>query len=89
MIVGTVHRRYWSYAEKVSILEEVGVYGASVSNVARRHALTRKHVYQWRTQLWRKGLLTSSCDDPVFVALPEPIEFPCETFAPTAADERV
>jgi transposase len=89
IIVGTARRRYWSDAEKVSILEEVGVYGASVSDVARRHDLTRQHLYQWRAQLRRKGLLPEVCGETVFVALPEPTGAPQEALSVDGRDDRI
>ncbi|MCV0427923.1 MAG: transposase [Roseibium sp.] len=72
IIVGTMRRRYWPDAEKLSILEEIGVCGATVSDVARRHDLSRQHLYQWRAQLRRKGLLPPVSEEPVFLALPDP-----------------
>ncbi|WP_262270454.1 IS66-like element accessory protein TnpA [Microvirga yunnanensis] len=49
-------RRRWSQEDKRRILSEVGVEGASVSDVARRHDVTRQHLYQWRRELRRKHL---------------------------------
>jgi len=56
VIVGVERRRRWSDDQKLSILSEVGVRGATVADVARRHDLTRQHMYQWRHELRRKGL---------------------------------
>ena len=47
-------RRRWRDDEKRSILNEVGVNGASVADVARAHDITRQHIYQWRQELKRK-----------------------------------
>ncbi len=44
VIVGVERRRHWSDEEKLSILREVGIGGATVSDVARRHDLTRQHI---------------------------------------------
>lgn len=49
-------RRFWPDDLKLSILREVGVGGATVTDVARRHDVTRQHIYQWRRQLKDKGL---------------------------------
>lgn len=49
ILIGVERRRRWSDERKLAILAEVGVDGASVSDVARRHDLTRQHLYQWRT----------------------------------------
>jgi Transposase and inactivated derivatives len=68
VIVGVERRRHWSDEEKLSILREVGIGGATVSDVARRHDLTRQHIYQWRRALRRKGLWPGA-DGTVFLAL--------------------
>ena len=34
---------------------EVGVRGATVAEVARRHDVTRQHIYQWRAELRHRG----------------------------------
>lgn len=54
--VGVERRRSWPDDLKLSILREVGVGGATVSDIARRHDVTRQHIYQWRRQLKDKGL---------------------------------
>lgn len=68
VIVGVERRRFWADEEKLSILGEVGVCGATVTEVARRHDLTRQHIYQWRRQLRSKGVWPEA-DGPVFLAL--------------------
>jgi len=55
VLTGIERRRRWSDAEKRSILAEVGVNGARVADVARRHDLTRQHIYQWRGEFRRRG----------------------------------
>lgn len=55
VIVGVERRRRWSDDQKLSVLAEVGVGGATVAEVARRHEITRQHIYQWRRELRRKG----------------------------------
>lgn len=54
ILTGVERRRRWSQEDKLRILNEVGVEGASVSDVARRHDVTRQHLYQWRRELRRK-----------------------------------
>ncbi|WP_080517375.1 transposase [Cereibacter sphaeroides] len=44
ILTGVERRRRWSDAEKRSILAEVGVNGARVADVARRHDLTWQHI---------------------------------------------
>lgn len=56
VIVGVERRRFWADELKLSTLGEVGVGGATVADVARRHDVTRQHIYQWRQQLLAKGL---------------------------------
>jgi transposase len=58
ILTGVERRRRWSREDKLRILSEVGVEGASVSNVARRHDVTRQHLYQWRRELRRNHLTT-------------------------------
>ncbi|SFK39861.1 IS66-like element accessory protein TnpA [Celeribacter marinus] len=69
VIVGVERRRRWRDDEKQAILEEVGVNGATVTDVARRHDITRQHIYQWRRALRRTGLEAGS-DRTVFLPLP-------------------
>ena len=56
VIVGVERRRLWPDEIKLSILREVGVGGATVTDVALRHDVTRQHIYQWRRQMKDKGL---------------------------------
>ena len=67
-------RRRWSREDKLRILSEVGADGASVSDVARRHDVTRQHLYQWRRELRRQPLTAMAhpslvpgavCDDQI------------------------
>jgi transposase len=71
VIVGVERRRRWSDDQKLSIVMEVGVQGATVAEVARRHDLTRQHIYQWRREIRRKGLWPGS-GETVFLALDPP-----------------
>jgi transposase len=54
-MTGAERRRRWSDSEKRSIMAEVGVRGATVAEVARRHDLTRQHIYQWRAEFRQRG----------------------------------
>lgn len=71
IIIGVERRRRWSIDQKVSILSEIGVGGAKVADVARRHDVRRQHIYQWRAELKRKGVLPCM-DGGVFLALEQP-----------------
>ncbi|SER49238.1 transposase [Tranquillimonas rosea] len=55
------------------MLLEVGVAGATVADVARRHDLTRQHIYQWRRELRRKGMWPRS-DGAVFLPVEHVVE---------------
>src|SRR5687767_5471132 len=59
ILAGVERRRRWSREDKLRILSEVGVEGASVSDVARRHDVTRQHLYQWRRELRLRHLAAS------------------------------
>jgi len=54
ILMGVERRRRWSDEQKLGILSEVGVDNASISDVARRHDLTRQHLYQWRGWLRKR-----------------------------------
>ena len=71
VIVGVERRRFWPDEIKLSILREVGVGGATVTDVARRHDLTRQHIYQWRRQMKDKGLWPEP-EGTAFLALDAP-----------------
>ncbi len=48
VVAGT--RRSWSWEQKAAIVAEVGVSGASVSQVARRHGLNAGLLFRWRRE---------------------------------------
>lgn len=79
VIVGVERRRFLADELKLSILGEVGVGGATVADVARRHDVTRQHTYQWRQQLRSKGPRPESegtsflaLDAPELLVVPKP-----------------
>lgn len=53
ILVGVERRRRWSEDQKLSILAEVGVNGATVTQVAQRHEITRQQIYAWRHKMRR------------------------------------
>jgi transposase len=55
ILSGVERRRRWSDAEKLRILTEAGADGVHVADVARRHNITRQHIYQWRRELRNNG----------------------------------
>ncbi len=67
-VLGVERRRRWPDAVKLSILAEVNLNGWSLADVARRHDLTRQHIYQWRLEMRAKGLWPGG-DAPTFLAV--------------------
>jgi transposase len=55
-VLGQERRRRWSDAKKRDIVMSVGIDGATVSEVAQRHDVTRQQVYTWRRELKRKAV---------------------------------
>ncbi|SPJ26385.1 IS66-like element accessory protein TnpA [Palleronia abyssalis] len=78
VIIGVERRRRWSDEQKLGVLMEVGVAGATVADVARRHDLTRQHIYQWRRELRRKGMWPRS-EGAVFLPVEHVVEEPSRT----------
>lgn len=71
VLEGVERRRRWSDEQKLSILMEIGLRGATVSDVARRHEVTRQQIYSWRQELKRHGALRPD-DRPVFLPIGPP-----------------
>lgn len=67
VFVGPARRRRWSVEEKLTIVEEVGVDGWTVSDMARRHDVRRQNIYHWRRELRQKGLWPRGVDAPFFL----------------------
>ena len=55
-VLGVERRRRWSDEEKLAIISSVGVGGATVTQVAQRHDVSRQQIYAWRHELKKKGL---------------------------------
>lgn len=55
-VLGAERRRWWSYDEKVRLVEETLQAGATVCGVARRHGVAQSLLFTWRRQA-RQGLL--------------------------------
>ncbi len=81
VIVGVERRRFWPDEIKLSILREVGVVGATVTDVALRHDVTRQHIYQWRRHMKDKGLWPE-CEGMAFLALDAPEQPVTSTLKP-------
>lgn len=56
-VLGVERRRRWSNEDKLGIVMSVGVDGATLTQVAQRHDVTRQQIYNWRHDLRKKGLL--------------------------------
>ena len=55
-ILGLERRRFWRDEDKLEIVMSVGIDGATVTQVAQRHEITRQQIYKWRHELKKKGL---------------------------------
>ena len=86
---GVERRRRWTDDQKLSILMEVGLWGATVTDVARRHAVSRSQLYAWRRELKRHGALRPSEaveGRPVFVPVAPPL-LPAPAVEPIPSDD--
>lgn len=73
---GVERRRRWSDEEKLRILMEVGLRGATLTDVARRHLVSRSQLYAWRRELKRHGAMRPPEvveGRPVFVPVAPPL----------------
>jgi transposase len=73
-------RRQHTIEEKVRIVKETHVRGASVARVARRHNVNPNQVFAWR-QLYRRGLLDPNAAQESASMLPVKVTTP--TVLPT------
>lgn len=80
-ILGLQRRRRWDDEGKLEIVLSVGVCGATVTQVAQRHEVSRQQIYAWRHELKKKGLLLAP---PAALFLPVDLDRPPEPSAPTA-----
>ena len=79
-------RRPHSLEEKLQIVKETHVVGASVSTVARRHNVNPNQVFAWR-QLYRQGLLKPGASAGSSPLLPVKVSTP--TVLPTERARRI
>ena len=63
ILLGPERRRRWSDGEKIAILIEAVDPNMTVAEVARRHGITRQHIYQWRSDM-RQGRLVDENGGP-------------------------
>lgn len=78
-ILGVERRRFWRDDDKLAIVMSVGVGGATVTQVAQRHEVTRQQIYAWRHELKKKGLWS-----PDAGALFFPLDMPVAAGVPVA-----
>ena len=60
--LGLEQRRRWGDGDKLALVLSGGVDGATVTQVAQRHEVTRQQIYAWRHELVSKGLLSAVAD---------------------------
>ncbi|MEM1346258.1 MAG: transposase, partial [Pseudomonadota bacterium] len=63
ILTGPERRRRWSDGQKIAILVEAAARDTTVTEVARRHGITRQHIYQWRSEM-RRGRLVDESGGP-------------------------
>jgi len=81
-ILGQERRRRWGDEKKLDIVTSVGFDGATITEVAHRHDVTRQQIYAWRHELKKKGLLPTTADT-VFV----PVETSAMLGAPLVRED--
>jgi len=86
----TAPRRHHTIEEKLRIVHETHVRGASVATVARRHNVNPNQVFAWR-QLYRQGRLErkgASLDTPMLpVRVSTPTVLPTERARPVPTNK--
>ncbi|MFC0500572.1 transposase [Asaia krungthepensis] len=75
ILVGFGRRRRWTDEQKLQILAEVGIDGASVADVAQRHDVARQHLFQWRTWFRRRRRAVPAPSEVCFLSA-EPVTEP-------------
>ena len=91
-VLGLERRRRWGDEDKLGIVLSVGVDGATVTQVAQRHDVTRQQIYAWRHDLKKKGRLVPTADAMFLpIPVPEPMEacLPDAAASPIAPDRQV
>ena len=79
-------RRSWSWEQKLAIVAEVDVAGASLSQVGRRHGVHASLLFRWRRSL--KAKLGASAGEVENGAAPEtPGAVPAQRFMPVRLPE--
>lgn len=87
-VLGVERRRFWSDEDKLEIVMSVGVDGATVTQVAQRHEVTRQQIYAWRHDLKKKGLWSPAAG-ALFFPLDVPLTGRVPVVQPPAPPARV
>ena len=95
-ILGVERRRFWRDEDKLEIVMSVGVGGATVTQVAQRHEITRQQIYAWRHELKKKGLWSAEggalfypLDIPAAVGVPVALPPTAEASPPSVVELRL
>jgi transposase len=95
VLVGPERRRRWSEDEKARIIEESLRPGAQVTDIARRHGVSRALLYSWRRAARCEPATRVEPRTPDFVPVllsapqePQGMTAPIETAAPDRVSRR-
>jgi transposase len=80
IITGAERRRRWRLEEKLRIVAEVELPGASFADVARRHEVSRGLLWNWRDRVRRGELVPEPM--PTFLPMRITADPPVSTPAP-------
>lgn len=85
--LGVERRCRWDDDEKLETVSAVGIGGATVTQVAQRHDVTRQQIYAWRHELKQKGLWSPDVGALFMpIGAPPALELPVTTAPATQAD---
>lgn len=84
-ILGIERRRLWRDEDKLEIVLSVGIGGATVTQVAQRHEVTRQQIYKWRHELKKKGLWSPDAG-ALFFLIDVPVATEVAVAQPPAAE---
>jgi transposase len=95
VLVGPERRRRWREDEKARIIEESLRPGAQVTDIARRHGISRALLYAWRREARCAPVFPVASPTPEFVPVllsapeePQSATAPTETAAPDRGSRR-
>jgi transposase len=71
-ILGVERRCFWREEAKLKIVMSVWIGGASVTQLAQRHKVTRQQIYAWRQDFKKKGLWSAD-SGVLFIPLEMPV----------------